>query len=268
MTYTAESWVKNVASVNQSGTENYAHVFFAAAYACEVRDSWFQGGGVNWSGLDYGVYPTNNASEILVENNVFVGMRHSMILAAGASGNVFGYNYSTAAIESQAPWWLSEDMCTHGAESYMNLFEGNIGGQIDFDDTHGGNAYNTAYRTWSLAFSSANTTPTSYRFAVTLEDYTYNANIVGCVLGRPGDATSADFHFGNNVQSTTYTEGNYSFVTGKATWNAGPVALPPSLYLPTKPTWWGTMNYPPIGPDVSPKNGTIPAQVRFSTHTL
>jgi hypothetical protein len=195
-------------------------------------------------------------------------MRHSMILAAGASGNVFGYNYSTAALDTDAKNWLSEDMCSHGGESYMNLFEGNIGGLLEFDDTHGGNAYNTAFRTWSLAYSAANGTPTGHRSAIILDNYTYNANIVGCVMGRPGDSTNGDFYFGNSVQSTTFAEGNYSFVKDTTLWSKNPITLPASLYLSRKPAWWGAMNYPPIGPDVSPKNGTIPAQVRYSTHPL
>jgi hypothetical protein len=40
--------------------------------------------------------------------------------------------------------------------------------------------------------------------------------------------------------------------------------LPASLYLSAKPSWWGSLPWPAIGPDVNPMNGTIPAQIRFN----
>jgi hypothetical protein len=278
----AESWVMNVASINQTGTANYAHVYFESAYACEVRKSWFQGGGVNTSGLDYGVYVVNNGSENLVEDNVFVGMRHSLIIAAGASGNVYGYNYTTGNHESDSPaTWVAEDAASHGGETYMNLWEGNVVGQIAFDFTHGGNAYNTAYRNWSLGYSTAVSSPLTNHEAVNLQNDTYDANIVANVLGRASDSDSASFQAlttkdddGSPVTVTgPFEQGNVDLESGMTTWVSGPVALPPSLYygtpyLPPKPAWWGALSWPPIGPDLSTKNGQIPAMVRYSAGTL
>src|SRR5258707_6037833 len=52
----------------------------------------------------------NNVSDVLVEDNIFVGMRHSMAIAAGGSGSVYGYNYSTGNIESDSGTnWRSEE---------------------------------------------------------------------------------------------------------------------------------------------------------------
>jgi hypothetical protein len=278
----AESWVKNVASINQSGTANYAHVIFESAYACEVRECWFQGGGVNTSGMDYGVYVTNNGSEMLVEDNVFVGMRHSLIIAAGASGNVYGYNYTTGNYESDSPSsWVAEDAASHGGETYMNLWEGNVVGQIALDYTHGGNAYNTAYRNWSLAYSSALSSPLTNHSAVNLQNATYDPNIVANVLGRSPDSDSTTFSAiavgdsdGSHATVTgAFEQGNYDLEKGTTSWVSGPVALPPSLYygtpyLPDKPAWWGSLSWPPIGPDVSPQNGQIPAMIRYMAKTL
>jgi len=39
--------------------------------------------------------------------------------------------------------------------------------------------------------------------------------------------------------------------------------LPASLYLSAKPTWFGSLNFPAIGPDISPMEQKIPAQVRY-----
>jgi hypothetical protein len=167
-------------------------LLFNNSYANEVRDSWFQGGGVNTSGLDYGVYCFLNTSECLCENNVFVGMRHSMI-TAGASGCVYGDNLSVGNLESDSgTTWCAEDGASHGSESFFNLWEGNICGQIDLDNTHGGNAWNTVYRNWCLAWSSAlsTTAPVNNRFGIDLEINTYNANVAGNVYGQSGDVTT------------------------------------------------------------------------------
>ncbi len=126
------------------------------------------------------MYLVNNVSDVLVEDNIFVGMRHSMIIAAGGSGSVYGYNYSTGNIESDSGTnWCAEDACAYGCEPYMTLFEGNIVGQITFDDTHGGNAYNTVFRCWSLAWSSATANATGNREAIDLQTSTYAANVMG-----------------------------------------------------------------------------------------
>ena len=265
----AESWVENVASVNATGAECDYHILLENAYACEVRECYFKGGGVNASGEDYGVYLINNCSDILVEDNIFVGMRHSLVIAAGGSGSVFGYNYSTGNIESDSgKGWCAEDAITHGAEPYMTLFEGNIVGQITFDDYHGGNSYNTAYRCNPLAFSTATGSGAANREAVDLQNSTYSANIVGCVLGRPADSSNTDIKYASGVQATSFIQGNYSCKLGKSTWISGAVALPASLYYKSKPSWWGTLPFPAIGPDLTPKNGQIPAAVRYAHGTL
>ena len=216
---------------------------------------------INGSGLDYGVYLVNNASENLVENNIFVGMRHSLIVAAGASGNVFGYNYTSGPFESNYPNDQSEDQSGHGAETYMNLWEGNIAENFWMDNTHGGNAFNTGFRDWCIAYSNAGQNSQNWN-AIALEANTYSANVVGMVLGRPG-ASNTDYSIVADAQTTAFIQGNYSFKTGQTLWISGPVTLPVSLYYTSKPAWWGALAWPAIGPDVSPVNGATPAQQRF-----
>jgi hypothetical protein len=220
---------------------------------------------------------------MLVEDNVFVGMRHSLIVAAGASGNVYGYNYSTGNYQSDSPSnWVAEDACSHGGESSMNLWEGNIVGQIVLDNTHGGNAYNTAYRNWSLAYSTSVSGTLTNHNAVVLSNNSYDPNIVANVLGRPNDNQAATFTaialVNSNLSPATsvtadFLQGNYDLENGTTAWLSGPTALPASLYygtsyLPTPPAWWGSLDWPAIGPDLSTKNGSIPALVRYNAHTL
>jgi hypothetical protein len=47
----------------------------------------------------------------------------------------------------------------------------------------------------------------------------------------------------------------------------GSQTLPNSLYLSSKPSWFGSVAWPPIGPDVSGLANKIPAQIRYEGGT-
>ncbi len=74
--------------------------------------------------------------------------------------------------------------------------------------------------------------------------------------------------------TSLWLHGNYDTVNKKVMWNAStPTAslpastqsLPASLYYATKPAWWPAASpWPWAGPDLSPKVGALPAQVRSS----
>ena len=80
-------------------------------------------------------------NECLVEDNIFNHLRHSMILQAGANGNIFSYNYS------YDPYWTgvffpansAGEIVLHGNWPYANLFEGNDVGNIVIDNSHDAN---------------------------------------------------------------------------------------------------------------------------------
>jgi hypothetical protein len=266
----SECWVENVASTCVTGAGNYAHVFLVNDYACELREMWIQGGGDNSSGADYGIYSTNNVSDTLVEDNIFVGIRHATPIAAGGSGNVYGYNYSVGNYDSTAETWLTQDLSSHGGEPYMNLSEGNIVSCIAWDDVWGGNAFNTAFRTSAIAYSTTGPS-TQNLYAIQLDTATYSANIIACVQGQTGASSENGFGDTNGdsvsstVSATLFSQGNYSIPNGAATWiNGKVVSLPASLYYSAKPAWWtANLAFPSIGPDVTPVNGAIPALQRY-----
>ena len=69
------------------------------------------------------------------------------------------------------------------------------------------------------------------------------------------------------VKSTLIRHGNYDYATRSIQWDAGigDHALPDSLYLPGKPSWFGDLRWPPIDP-ANPSTaaaGGIPAGRRF-----
>ena len=89
--FVVNSWVNGVAFQNTT----FAHV--EASHSsnidisnCHFKDAFEYGGG----GRAYGVMLQFSTNECRVYNNIFDHLRHSMIVQAGANGNVFCYNYS------------------------------------------------------------------------------------------------------------------------------------------------------------------------------
>ena len=117
-------------------------------------NSWFSDGYDHGSDHSYGIFLFGWNSDHLVENNVIHRCRHALILEGGGSGNVFGYNYAVGSLTGPDKNWLAEDMATHGAHPFMNLFEGNVVGKLSFDNTWGSSSHNTTFRCWMRNYSS------------------------------------------------------------------------------------------------------------------
>jgi hypothetical protein len=139
-------WVNGI----EGDSTNYAHIEFSRASNCEVTNSYFHHAyAYGGSGQGYGIALQYSANEIRIENNIFNNLRHSMLLQAGANGNVLAYNYSFN------PFWTgvlspsnsAGDMVLHGNYPFSNLFEGNICQNIVIDNSHAQNGpYNTFFR--------------------------------------------------------------------------------------------------------------------------
>jgi hypothetical protein len=284
----ANCWLKNV----RSDKAGHRHVQLENSYANTVRDSWFSDGHDHGSDRSYGIFLFGWNSDHLIENNIIHRTRHALILEGGGSGNVFGYNYAVGSITDPDNDWLAEDMATHGAHPFMNLFEGNIVSKLTHDNTWGSSSHNTTFRCLIQNYSSSAATPISGRYAVDVEAHNYYNNIVGSVLGRRGDvgtryhsekvsgSTPISYRFGfespgsgtisdKDVQQRTLIHGNYDHIGGSVMWDAkADRNLPPSLYLSAKPDWFGAIRWPPFGPDLDPMEGAIPAKVRYEGGTI
>ncbi len=139
-------WVKCV----ESHTTNYAHVEIRRGTNIEVSGSYFHDGfEYTAGGKAYGVMLHFTTGECLIVNNQFKNLRHSMILQAGANGNVVAYNYSIEPYweEPGFPENSAGDIVLHGNYPYANLFEGNVAQNIVIDASHGINGpHNTFFR--------------------------------------------------------------------------------------------------------------------------
>ena len=69
-----------------------------------------------------------------------------------------------------------------------------------------------------------------------------------------------------NVAATILRHGNFDYFNNTTVWDATipDHTIPNSLYLAAQPSWWpNNIPWPPIGPDLAPMVGQIPAEVRF-----
>jgi hypothetical protein len=247
--YAINCEVKGVQSFNC----NFAHLALETSKNISVAGNYLHhafdyGDGGN----AYGVVCHFAACDNLIENNVFEHLRHSMLLQAGANGNVFAYNHSAD------PYWQnvvvnsSGDIALHGNYPYCNLFEGNVVSHIWSDNSHGANGkFNTVFRNRMY----------SYGFSITSGD---SMNVVDNEMiaytpfyGNYNLGTSVG-HFlqGNNILNATSTAFN--------TIPAGAIDTTKSYYLTTKPNYlWSSNNWPLMGLPNAPSLATPSATNRF-----
>jgi hypothetical protein len=208
-----------------------------------------------------------------------------------SSGHVIGYNFitNTWSVDLDV---TQPDIVFHSAHAHMVLVEGNNLMKINADNMNGSSGYNTFFRN-RVRNKQGNE---NYLInAIELMAHQYYYSLVGNVLGTPGFerfyetegvdrseylmpsiyrfgyySASDESAAGNDarVKGTILRHGNWDSVTtanGGVVWDTAITdhTIPTSLYLSAKPGWWGNGAWPPFGPDLTPRQSTIPAQQRF-----
>ena len=248
--WAVECWVNAV----ESEQCNFAHVTFDRSAFSEVRACYFHhafdyGGG----GKAYGVMIQVGSCDIKVEDNVFEHLRHSMILQAGANGNVIAYNYSFDPYTSGFFSNYTGDLVCHGNYPYLNLFESNINAFSIIDASHGANGpFNTFFRNRSTLYGmqiSNNSPPSDSQNILGLE-----ISSDGGFFGNYNISGSNHFLFGNNIESSISPSGTNN--------------LPDtSYYLDQFPNFLSSYVLPEIGIPNLINSGSIPARDRVINGT-
>jgi hypothetical protein len=281
-------WLKNV-DVSRMKRRGLWHV---ESLQNEIRDSTFHDAIAGY-GRDrgYGLQLDAQSTANLVENNLFYRVDGGGVMTSGgAIGNVLGYNY-LPDIRFDDPWWLiGGPSVNHSAHPSMNLWEGNIGPQVSGDFIHGSSSHQTVFRCrstgWkeSAAYANNNAVDLQYKHA--------SMTVMGCVLGTAGQSDTYELAYpaaapnelktiwrlgyggpdgagDPNVRATLLRHGNWDSVTNGTVWDPAIAShdLPASLYRDRQPDWWGDLPWPPIGPDLTPMVGKIPAQLRYEALT-
>ena len=265
---------------------------------CEVRGCYTQN--VQGSGPDHEGIEFSYASWNLIEDNICNnGGAPPIILEeniTSSSCNVIGYNYVTNTDPSF--WDLS---FSHGSGSILNLAEGNVINNFEDDGYYGSSSYNTLFRnrisgqvrlkhfsdyynmvgnilgdTWANTYE---TDVANYWDQGIAPIYELGFPNIGnaSYTGTLGPTNPPDYHalssnledcqqLDHNVKATILRHGNWDAANKHVVWDnrISDHTIPNSLYLPAKPSWWGELPWPPIGPDRTPMAGEIPAKQRFA----
>lgn len=251
--YVENAWINGL----ESNKTTFGHVELESVSnskisQCYFHDAFEYGGG----GRGYGVVMHFTTNECLIENNIFKHLRHSILIQAGANGNVSAFNHSLD------PFWTNSnpllagnsagELVLHGNYVYANLFEQNDVQNIVIDNSHGANGpYNTFLRNRASLygiFFSDNTSPsqnfignevpnTSFPYS------TVNYNIVG----------NDQFTFGNNNKGTVAPAGTSN-------------VLDVSYYYAIKPSFVQDYQWGKIGLPSAMNSAKVPATDRYDAN--
>ena len=258
-------WVKNV---TVRGVETHS-ISMSDALFCEITRCFLaaqvDAGG---AGIQLGT-----SSFCKIEDNILLEQSPNIQLTA-SSGNVIAYNLCRDAdLYGQVGPSLSTNQQPH---SSFNLYEGNVAPKIQADGHYGSGSHDTIFRN---RLHGTSTSTAKAWICVRLAHSTRNASIVGNVLGAPGHSWNYEGHgadqrfiysFGRgtnkevdpDVLRTAIVKGNFNWKDARVPEAEVVAALPPSLYLKSKPAWWGELSWPAFGPDVAFEKNKIPAESR------
>jgi hypothetical protein len=287
----AHCWVKGVEFKNW-----FSHSIRLTwgALGCEVAHCYLHDP-VGFAGNQgYGIAITGNATDNSIYDSIFKWVHVGVSIgSAGGTANVVAYNYCHSTNHRQ-PNWPIPGFATHGGHTLLNLFEGNVNGRMLFDGYWGSGSHNVAFRNW-LTGDNNNPSVTMNKICVEVETMNPYVSYVGNVLGFSGmtgeyeigvdgvrDTQRGGYYiwkvgfagsdqFGQRHAPTVESlirHGNYDYITQTIRWDPAirDHDLPPSYYLSAKPSWFGSLDWPPFGPDVPGYVKTTPAKLRWDTY--
>ncbi len=231
----------------------FSHITLESSGNCQISGSFFHDAyNYGSGGRAYGVVVQFNSTDHKIENNIFDHQRHSVLLQAGANGNVVDYNYSIN------PFWTGTllpansagDMVLHGNYVYANLFEGNTCQHMVIDNSHGINGEdNLFFRNRAQGYGIfMNSAPASNNQEFVGNEITSTVPLQG-MYSLQG---TGHFEYANKKQGT---------VTPASTGTLTDV----SYCYNTKPAFLVANTWPVIGIPNTYNTGTIPAETRNGT---
>jgi hypothetical protein len=219
---------------------------------------------------------------------------------------VVGYNYTDDGWIYGTERWVEVGInASHMAGPHHVLFEGNYSFNADSDYTHGNAIFLTFFRNW-LSGQRRDFRDGGNIRTVGLAYGSWWVSFIGNVLGRPGkmagwnytdramscdpngdNCTGNSAHWGDSdiwklgydperwgmypdpqTLSTVIRHGNYDYLTSSQRWHNRPagLAMPSSMYLTSKPAFFGSNQWPWIDPSTG-TTYTLPAKARYESGT-
>ena len=295
-------WIKDVEVKNTVGTTGM--VLIANSFQCEINRSYFRDTpGYPTESDGFAVMLYYGTSGALVVDNIFHHTGPGVIMNGTACSAIVN-NYVETVGGGYATWMNVGIDCNHGPHGVMNLFEGNIFPKFQNDGYHGSTSHGTLFRNNIHGVDPDG--KTQERRIVDLCRGSYCHSVVGNVIGSPlweptgNEATPGFSHsdgfiyvlgfpnMGNSsltpettfvgydgtypdagVTSTLIRHGNYDYYNKGVVWDSkiSSRTIPDSLIYSSKPGYFGTLLWPPIGPDVSGLVTNIPAKARWDAYS-
>jgi hypothetical protein len=269
-------------------------VGIGASFRIEVRDSYIHHGA--WpqpGGGGYAIGLSTGSADSLIENNIIIDANKMMVIRSSGAGCVVAYNYADDGHILSDPSWVEVGINgSHMVGSHHVLFEGNESFNYDSDNTHGNAFSHTIFRN-HLIGKRRSYPGTSNLRAAGLMFGSWWHSFIGNVLGMPGqmngwiyndagptqtgnswsssptvwrigyDPTHWEQAADPKVLSTVLRDGNFDYLTNSVKWDRAAQALPNSLYLTSKPAFFGSNPWPWVDPTGSVKLYVLPARQRY-----
>lgn len=253
----------------------------------------------------YGISLATQTSNTLIQDNIVWFKNKNIVLEASGSGNVIAYNYLEDPVIADTGAdiidWM--EMCmdgSHLSHPSMDLFEGNYVSKMGAGETHGNAGKQTYFRNYSRGDRDYPMEPNAGLASVMLNRYMRNMTFAGNVLSTRADgiyepdfdedgympyeqvdtpkiwSLGLDGYDGNwqgprdtVVESECVRFANYDTIRNQIDKNPSG-SLPSSLYLSSKPAFFGSLYWPWVNPFGSTENErirTLPAKARFDAGT-
>ncbi|MEZ5420623.1 MAG: hypothetical protein R2708_25220 [Vicinamibacterales bacterium] len=269
-------------------------VAISHSFRVEIRDSSIHHSAFSEpGGAGYAISLASGSSEVLIENNAVHDANKVMVVRSCGAGSVIGYNYMDNGVITSLPDWVETGLNgSHMAGSHHILFEGNQAFNYDSDNTHGNAIAMTVFRNHLVGRRSGYQGAVNQRAAGLMFGSWWHV-FIGNVLGEdgrmdgwsyedPGDGSTrsrSDAWQGGSViwklgydpghwdqvadpkvRATVLRDGNFDYVTGEVHWDRPSRELPASLYLTSKPAFFGDEPWPWVDPTGQRKLGVLPAR--------
>jgi hypothetical protein len=115
-------------------------------------------------------------------------------------------------------------------------------------------AASTLYNSGASPFASTVTPPATRNYS-----NFFSAVSIGYNTGSDTNGGGVPGSWVGKASGTFFQNGNFDIASKSVIWNGGSNALPASFYKSSKPSWFGSVPWPAIGPDVT--GGNVDASV-------
>jgi hypothetical protein len=293
-------WVKNCELKAMGGRG----IDLTKSLFVEIADNDFNGmtfSGATVLGIAGGPAGNGSNSGMYAYNNWFDGVRDPIMLEE-ISYSVIAYNFTTNSGDSNTEMTDGSFSANHAGHSAMNLWEGNIGENFQSDPAHGSTSHQTLFRNHFHGLNPTHTTFIRLIDPNRVQRW-FNVvgNVLGTdattwltydLVGSPGASTTRTIYRlgypnqGNNtigtndiwvgvsggasndveVATTLLRHANYDYFNDAIVYDPSipDHDLPNSLYLTSRPEWFGFISWPPVDPATPTlRTAQIPAWYRY-----